>query len=1159
MASSTNRPYINFSADQLCEETNRKIAENSCDELKALDEEIGRRSRSRRKLDLASQRIQEHLRGYSPKQRTEKEKNNPKKIEKKIEKTSSKKTSTTTTKPDINPQLEIHTIGANSENPLPKKEEITTHTIRPCNPDLNNTPEAWFPQPKDLPVKDLSREELLKLTWPERLFYSLDQWIIDRRKGGGRFFPFASGEKALGTTNKSESSSYALNITSNPDEMFEGSAVTIKVGQKRFEARISGIITGEKNQIVISTEEDLGETLGQGQIIVDDTAMSKHLRDIIGKEAGISLKETNGESDEDNAKPKRGLLFDFSARVLENKYQRISTEAKILGADSLNKSQAEFVYKALSNDISILWGPPGTGKTQTLTSVIKSLTATGEKTLICSNTNMAVDQVFLKACRDKEESEYIENQKMIRLGNISHQDLISNYGDKITIEGISETLGEDLKQKRNKLSLDRKNLLNQSEQLLDTARRFDLLDQTSDDIKRRESEFNLTRDIAKAKREEATQLQQEIATLNQKLSERTSGGGGLGGLFGRSPEQLRQEIEGLSYKLESANTDMNSYRDKLNKLQHERQRLSEIKQQLERQLNGINRETISHKEQEIKESVNNIDAKIQSIDEELKALSKTIIDNALVVGTSLAKCCMSLSEIGFYDNVIIDEASMASIPMVFIAASLAHKRVILSGDFSQLSPICSTDNLSIKDVIGKSIFEICGIEESVRSKASPSGNLGFLDVQYRMNSKICELISNYMYDGRLETGTKSEPLAIVHPSINGIGELVVIDTSTLLTFSSSSPSGSKLNLIHAYIAKKFLSSISKNNTLSLGYCTPFAAQAKLFKTLLSDEDKKAISSIGTVHKFQGDERDLLVYDTVVAQSDNTRLGPFLNSDSPSQEGAKNLNVAISRARKSLVVIADLRIMDAQLPKNAFLRNTLASIQEKGLVIDARDIVSVDEISAVETELRVSDIKIAKESILNGMVDEEAFFPLLYKCFEEAKDAIIIFSGFFTPKRVAEVLDVLKRPLENGVAIKFVLPTNNTNGSFGSSDPSSSFALVSTIRAKGIVVEQRRKLHQKAVLIDDSICWYGSLNPLSFAGTTLESMLLVRQEGIALQVAEDLALPGTPRRKTLKEWVQPEPPPCPKCGSQTVFAKSRYGPFFPCEREGCDGRVSINRR
>ena len=109
------------------------------------------------------------------------------------------------------------------------------------------------------------------------------------------------------------------------------------------------------------------------------------------------------------------------------------------------------------------------------------------------------------------------------------------------------------------------------------------------------------------------------------------------------------------------------------------------------------------------------------------------------------------------------------------------------------------------------------------------------------------------------------------------------------------------------------------------------------------------------------------------------------------------------------------------------------------------------------------------------------------------------------------------------------------------------------------MEQRKKLHQKAVLIDDDLAWYGSLNPLSFAGTTLESMLLVRQPGIALEMANSMSLPGTMKRSSMADWSQSETPVCPKCGSSTVYAKSRYGAYFPCENPSCDGKAYISRR
>ena len=158
-----------------------------------------------------------------------------------------------------------------------------------------------------------------------------------------------------------------------------------------------------------------------------------------------------------------------------------------------------------------------------------------------------------------------------------------------------------------------------------------------------------------------------------------------------------------------------------------------------------------------------------------------------------------------------------------------------------------------------------------------------------------------------------------------------------------------------------------------------------------------------------------------------------------------------------------------------------------------------------------------------------------------------------------MLSILQKPLERGAKAKFALPTNQTNGSFGSTDPCKYFDLIRSIRDRGVIVEQRKNLHQKAVLIDDDLAWDGSLNPLSFAGSTLESMLLVRQPGIALEMANSMSLPGTTKRSSMADWTQSETSACPKCNSSTVYAKGRYGPYFPCENTNCNGKASIFRR
>lgn len=64
----------------------------------------------------------------------------------------------------------------------------------------------------------------------------------------------------------------------------------------------------------------------------------------------------------------------------------------------LNESQKGAVEFALlpSSLISLIWGPPGTGKTQTLVEIIRHLVAAGQRVLICGGSNLSVDNLLLR-------------------------------------------------------------------------------------------------------------------------------------------------------------------------------------------------------------------------------------------------------------------------------------------------------------------------------------------------------------------------------------------------------------------------------------------------------------------------------------------------------------------------------------------------------------------------------------------------------------------------------------------------------------------------------------------------------------------------------------------------------------------------------------------
>jgi superfamily I DNA and/or RNA helicase len=97
--------------------------------------------------------------------------------------------------------------------------------------------------------------------------------------------------------------------------------------------------------------------------------------------------------------------------------------------------------------------------------------------------------------------------------------------------------------------------------------------------------------------------------------------------------------------------------------------------------------------------------------------------------------------------VIVDEASMVMLPAIYYASGLAKEKVIVSGDFRQLSPIVPTEQIAIQEEIGSDVFQTAGITEAVKAQRTPKRTVMLTD-QYRMNDTICRLISDRMYSGR---------------------------------------------------------------------------------------------------------------------------------------------------------------------------------------------------------------------------------------------------------------------------------------------------------------------------------------------------------------------------------------------------------------------------
>lgn len=88
--------------------------------------------------------------------------------------------------------------------------------------------------------------------------------------------------------------------------------------------------------------------------------------------------------------------------------------------------QENAIKKALDSDITVIWGPPGTGKTHTMATLARKYIAQGKSVLIVSHSNISVDAVIYKICLQMHENKQLEhliNGKVLRYGYVRDESL----------------------------------------------------------------------------------------------------------------------------------------------------------------------------------------------------------------------------------------------------------------------------------------------------------------------------------------------------------------------------------------------------------------------------------------------------------------------------------------------------------------------------------------------------------------------------------------------------------------------------------------------------------------------------------------------------------------------------------------------------------------
>jgi hypothetical protein len=972
----------------------------------------------------------------------------------------------------------------------------------------------------------------------QRYIKSLEFLVADmrRKKSSMRMVTVTNGCRISVDTG-----GYGYQFVFDGDEsLFEGAAIVAEVSGRSCEGQIASVA---ESRITISLREDFGSELEFCVLRIDNTSMIEALRKRLEE---ISKGEvTNFNSD-------------IASAVINNTGDE--RPAGTLEPDkigSLRPKQVEAVTTAIANDIFYLWGPPGTGKTFTLSRVSDLLFAAGKKTLICSNTNQAVDQVLYALCEAlKPQHPVMEAGQIVRIGKIAFEDLNRKYHAYVTLDGITERKSADLKRRKEQLESEVERITTvaaRAQRVLDDFERFDTIVRSIEKNTRDANDLKLRKSRCEA---ETQTLRQSIQDLREQLTA-FENAWAIRRPFMRQPDGIHADIRNANSKIAQTAAEVFGLDAQIATIERGAPDLERAMIAGQAALTRVDRRVAEREVSAAEAEKVPLNQEIAAINAQLVDIQKSILEQAHIVGATVTRLYLGPKMFTNFDVVIIDEASMVLLPALFHAAGLAKEKVIVSGDFRQLPPIVPTDEEAILAELATDVFGRAGITKAVNFGARPKRTV-MLEQQSRMQDQICQMISGPMYKGRLRTISYHPGETI--PPAPFEKTLTVVDTSTIVPFVNRDPVGSRYNLMHGLAVRNLVHHFLHDGYLTspkrLGVCSPVAAQAKLLKRLFVDLHPGVPVDAGTVHRYQGNEKEMMVIDIPDGVGE-PRPGRWLDAELPDDDGAKLFNIAISRSQHHLVFFANIDYLDQKLPAQSLLRGMLSHAQAAGRTIDVRDVLSYYPI--IDDLRRYGrPIDLDPDTLRTGLYNQHDFDKVCVPDLFAAERSILIFSGFVTPQRVRAYEPILRAKIAEGVTVRCVARPPHDNGSIPYYDGR---AALDALEAIGCIVDTRKDTHEKIVIVDGDVLWFGSLNPLSHTSRTGEVMARLVSADLAQQMAAFVAIkPSRPTETYVNLAMTKENPSCARCNGRTYYVpEARNGPYWRCEEQTCGWTESATAR
>ncbi|MFE9097032.1 AAA domain-containing protein [Streptomyces sp. NPDC007264] len=258
-----------------------------------------------------------------------------------------------------------------------------------------------------------------------------------------------------------------------------------------------------------------------------------------------------------------------------------------------------------------------------------------------------------------------------------------------------------------------------------------------------------------------------------------------------------------------------------------------------------------------------------------------------------------------FDLVVIDEASQCSVPSV-LPLLFRARRALIIGDPMQLGHIPGVSPQQERQARTRAGLSAAQLEHHrltyhVHSSYHAAEQHGdgtlLLDEHYRCHPRIADVVNSHCYGGRLRVLTDVRRQMPGHDPVGAADPAPVLGWVDVPSGASARGSDGRSwrNAAEAEAVRRVVDGLLAGlpSDATVGVVTPFRAQKETLARMWRDENRVRV---GTVHTFQGGQRDVMVLSPVAAHNTPPRTTHWVASQ-------VNLwNVAVTRAKSQLVTV-----------------------------------------------------------------------------------------------------------------------------------------------------------------------------------------------------------------------------------------------------------------